>query len=116
MPVAGGDSRWTIASRGKTFSTNIQDGKVVPILGHELLQAEYLGRRVTLQRLLAERLAEREKLEVQWNPHFELNDAVSAYLANPQAKPGGLYDRIAGFLRSLNPRRSISSMSRRAPP
>ena len=81
----------------------IQDGKVVPFLGHELLQAEYLGRRVTLQRLLAERLAEREKLEVQWNPHFELNDAVSAYFANPQAKLVGLYDRIAGFLRSLNP-------------
>ena len=81
----------------------IQDGKVVPILGHELLQAEYQGRRVTLQRLLAERLAEREKLEVQWNPHFELNDAVSAYLANPRAKLVGLYDRIAGFLRSLNP-------------
>ena len=40
---------------------------------------------------------------MQWNPHFELNDAVSAYLANPQAKPGGLCDRIAGFLRSLNP-------------
>lgn len=81
----------------------IQDGKVVPLLGHELLHAEYQGRRVSLQRLLAERLAEREKLEVQWNPHFELNDAVSAYLAKPQAKLVGLHDRIAGFLRSLNP-------------
>jgi len=81
----------------------IGDGKVVPIIGHELLQAEYQGRRVSLQRLLAERLAEREKLDVQWNPHFELNDAVCAYLANPQAKLVGLYDRIAGFLRSLTP-------------
>jgi hypothetical protein len=81
----------------------IQDGKVVPIIGHELLQAEYQGRRVSLQRLLAERLAEREKLEVQWTPYFELNDAVCAYLANPQAKLVGLYDRIAGLLRSLAP-------------
>ena len=81
----------------------IQDGKVVPILGHELLQADYQGRRVSLQRLLAERLAEREKLDVQWTPHFELNDAVSAYLAKPQAKLVDLYNRVAGFLRSLTP-------------
>jgi len=81
----------------------IQNGKVVPIIGHELLQADYQGRRVSLQRLLAERLAEREKLDIQWHSHFELNDAVCAYLANPQAKLGGLYDRIAGLLRSLTP-------------
>jgi TIR domain len=81
----------------------IQDGKVVPVVGDELIQADYQGRRVSLQRVLAERLAEREKLVVEWTPHFELNDAVCAYLANPQARLVGLYDRIAGFLRSLNP-------------
>jgi hypothetical protein len=81
----------------------IQDGKVVPIVGHELLQADYQGRRVSLQRVLAERLAEREKLEVQWTPHLELNDVVCAYLANPQARLVGLYDRVAGFLRGLTP-------------
>ena len=81
----------------------IQDGKVVPVVGHELIEAEYQGRRVSLQRLLAERLAEREKLEVQWTRHFELNDAVCAYLANPQARLVGLYDRIASFLRSMSP-------------
>jgi hypothetical protein len=82
---------------------NIQNCKVVPIIGHELLQADYQGRRISLQRLLAERLAEREKLDIQWNPHFELNDAVCAYLTNPRAKLGGLYDRIANLLRSLTP-------------
>jgi hypothetical protein len=81
----------------------IQDGKVVPILGHELIQADYAGRRVSLQRLLAERLAEREKLDVQWTPHMELNDAVCAYLSNPQARLVGLYERVAGFLRALTP-------------
>jgi hypothetical protein len=81
----------------------IQDGKVVPVVGHELIEAEYEGRRISLQRLLAERLAEREKLDVQWTRHFELNDAVCAYLANPKARLVGLYDRIAGFLRSMNP-------------
>ena len=81
----------------------VQDGKVVPVIGHELIAAQYEGRRVSLQRLLAERLAEREKLAVEWSPHSELNDAVSAYLANPQARLVGLYDRIAGLLRSLSP-------------
>ena len=44
----------------------IQDGKVMPVIGHELIEAEYQGRLVSLQRVLAERLAEREKLTVQW--------------------------------------------------
>ena len=57
----------------------IQDGKVMPVIGHELIQADYQGRRVSLQRVLAERLAEREKLDVEWTRHFELNDAVCAY-------------------------------------
>jgi hypothetical protein len=81
----------------------VQDGKVVPVIGHELIEADYQGQRISLQRLVAERLAEREKLTVEWTRHFELNDAVCTYLANPQAKLVGLYDRIAGFLRSLNP-------------
>jgi hypothetical protein len=80
----------------------IQDGKVVPILGHELLEADYGGRRVSLQRLLAERLAEREKLDVHWTAHSELNDAVDAYLGKG-GKLIGLYDRVSGFLRSLTP-------------
>jgi hypothetical protein len=82
---------------------HILQGKVMPILGHELLQADYQGRRVSLQRLLAERVAEREKLEMSWTPHLELNDVVCAYLANPRAKLGGLYDRVAGLLRTLTP-------------
>jgi hypothetical protein len=81
----------------------IEEGKVVPVIGHELVHAEYQGRRVSLQRVLAERLAEREKLSVEWSRHSELNDAVCAYLANPQARLVGLYDRVAGFLRSLAP-------------
>ena len=68
----------------------IQDGKVMPVLGHELIQADYQGRQVSLQRLLAERLADREKLTVEWTRHFELNDAVCAYLAHPESKLGVL--------------------------
>jgi hypothetical protein len=81
----------------------LQDGKVMPVIGHELIEGEYQGRRVSLQRVLAERLAQREKLTVEWTRHSELNDAVYAYLCNPQAKLAGLYDRIGGFLRTLAP-------------
>jgi hypothetical protein len=81
----------------------IEEGKVAPVIGHELIEADYQGRRVSLQRLLAERLAEREKLTVEWSHYFELNDVVCAYLAKPQAKLVGLYDRIGGLLRSLTP-------------
>jgi len=81
----------------------IKDGKVVPVLGSELTQADYAGRQVTLQRLLAERLAENEKLEVAWRPHSELNDAVCAYLEKPRTRPADLYPRIARTLRELAP-------------
>src|SRR5262249_20973857 len=82
---------------------HIERGKVVPVIGHELIHAEYEGRRVSLQRVIAERLAEREKLSVEWTPHFELNDAVCAYLANPRARLVGLYDRVASLASSLAP-------------
>jgi TIR domain len=81
----------------------IEEGKVAPVIGHELIEADYQGRRVSLQRLLAERLADREKLTVEWTKYFELNDVVCAYLARPQAKLVGLYDRIGGLLRALTP-------------
>jgi len=81
----------------------IEDGKVIPVLGQELIEAEYQGRQVSLQRLLAERLAERERLTPEWTRHFELNDVVCEYLAKPQAKLVGLYDRVGGLLRSLSP-------------
>jgi hypothetical protein len=91
----------------------IQDGKVMPVIGHELLQADYQGRQVSLQRLIAERLADREKLTVEWTRHFELNDAVCAYLAHPESKLGVLYDRIAGFVRSMAPPFPIPDALRR---
>jgi hypothetical protein len=81
----------------------IDDGKVMPILGDELVRTEYDGRRVSLARLLAEKLAEREKLALEWNAHSELNDAVCAYLEKPRARLVELYSRIASTLRSLSP-------------
>lgn len=81
----------------------IDAGEVMPIVGGELVRAEYLGRRVSLTRLLAERLAEREKLDIEWRGDSELNDAACAYLEKPRAKLVELYGRIAGTLRALSP-------------
>lgn len=81
----------------------IRDGKILPVLGQELVQADYQGRPVSLQRLLAERLAEREKLDISWGLHSELNDAVCAYLEKPKTRPADLYPRIARALRDLAP-------------
>ncbi|AUT74390.1 hypothetical protein CUJ88_36735 [Paraburkholderia hospita] len=82
---------------------DIESDKVVPILGQELIQADYEGRCVSLQRLLAERLADREQVSVTWNPYAELNDAIGACLEKPEVKLAGLYDRVSNLLRSLSP-------------
>jgi TIR domain/SIR2-like domain len=81
----------------------IEAGKVVPVLGQELVHATYQGADVSLQRVLAEALAKREGLDVPWVPYFELNDAVSAYLAKPQARLVGLHDRVGSLLKALTP-------------
>ena len=81
----------------------IQAGKIVPVLGHELLRADYAGESVTLQQLLARRLAGQYNLGVDWTPHFELSEAVSAYLGRPGAKPSDLYPRISRQMRGLEP-------------
>ena len=71
----------------------IEDGKVLPVIGHELVQADYQGQRVSLQRVLAERLADRlgdrETLTRGWTPNFELNDVVSTYLSQLPAVGAG---------------------------
>ena len=43
----------------------IDDGRVMPVLGQELLQSDVGGKRQSLQRLLVERLAEKLKHNVE---------------------------------------------------
>ena len=47
---------------------NIEEGRVVPIVGPELLVVEHEGRELLLYRFLAERLAERLRIPVDSLP------------------------------------------------
>ena len=81
----------------------IERGQVVPVVGDELLETEYQGRRVTLPQVIAEEVARREKLTVRATRHSELNDVASAYLMKPRATPDTLRSRIRSVLDNLNP-------------
>jgi len=81
----------------------IDDGRVMPVLGQELLQGDVDGKRQSLQRLLAKRLAEKVKLDIELNPFSELNDFVCAYLEQPRTRPADLYSLIAKVAKELAP-------------
>lgn len=81
----------------------IDDGRVMPVLGQELLQSDVGGKRQSLQRLLVERLAEKLKLNVELNPFCELNDLVCAYLEQPRTRLADLYPLIAKAAKELAP-------------
>jgi hypothetical protein len=81
----------------------IDDGKLVPVLGHELLQAEVDGQPTTLQRVLATRLAASQRLAAPSRPHFELADVVAEMLELPRVRPDDPYPLVTRLMRGLNP-------------
>ena len=59
---------------------NIEEGRVVPIVGPELLVVEHEGQQVLLYRYLAERLAERLRIPFErLPPDFSLSDVAAAH-------------------------------------
>ncbi len=81
----------------------IAEGKVLPVIGHELLEAEYDGGRTTLQRLVAQKLAASQGLPADFRQHFELSEAVAATLELPRTRPDDPYPQVARIIRNLNP-------------
>jgi hypothetical protein len=81
----------------------IEDGKVVPVLGHELLEAVVGDAPTTLQRLLANRLVAARGLTVELRRHFELADAVAAMLEQPRVRPDDSYPQVNRLMRALEP-------------
>ncbi len=81
----------------------IAEGKVVPVIGHELLEADYAGERTTLQRLVAAALAAGRGFHVDARRHFELGDAVAAYLEQPRVRPDDPYPQVTRLIRNLKP-------------
>ena len=93
---------------------HIEERRVIPVLGQELLKITEQGREVRLYRALAERLLEKYGLkaasgavegevgetEVVLRPYLELNDAVSA-LARRGKRIQDLYRPINDLLRNL---------------
>src|SRR5262245_3784952 len=73
---------------------SIVDDHVVPAIGHELLEADYDGTRTTLQALVARRLAEAQRFTFDARLHFELADAVAAFLERPRVRPDDAYLQV----------------------
>ena len=81
----------------------IEDGNVVPVLGHELLEATLDGVPTTLQQLLAARLVAARGLNVELRRHFELADAVAAMIEQPRVRPDDSYPQVNRLMRALAP-------------
>lgn len=83
---------------------HLKDGVLLPVIGPELVTMRDGDRRVTLSRLLGERLAAHHQLSVSWDSDSGLGDAVGAYLAGPgQRESQRLYRVVNDLLSELNP-------------
>src|SRR5262249_44858860 len=84
----------------------IEAGRVVPVVGGELLEIEDGGRTRALYRVAAERLLGKYKpstasSEIVLRDGRELNDAVCALVADGRMRVKGLYRPIHDILRQL---------------
>jgi hypothetical protein len=75
---------------------------LLPVIGRELVYVRDGDRRLTLSRLLAERIATRYQLKIDWGPASSLDDAVAAYLAG-RGEGQRLYRVVNDLLSELNP-------------
>ncbi|CAD5373817.1 TIR protein [Rubrivivax sp. A210] len=84
----------------------IEDGKVIPVVGPELVTVADGEQQIPLYRWLARRLADRiEVPEAALPPDYQLNDVVSHYLRDGGEREG-LYSRILKLLRDGKPQPS----------
>jgi hypothetical protein len=91
----------------------IEDGKVIPVVGPELVTVDEGGTATPLTRWVARRLAQRlEVPEPALPPAYELNDVVSHYLRDGGEREG-LYSRILKILRDgkLTPARPLRDLA-----
>ena len=81
----------------------IEEGKVIPVLGCELVTIAIENEEIPLYRLIATRLLKKHKIgddEVELKPHQELNDAVVA-LKNKGKPIQDLYGQINRILKDI---------------
>ena len=84
----------------------VEKGRVIPVVGAELLVIERDGVSVPLYKAVAERLLADYGVSASLREHFELNDAVCALDANGY-KPRELYGAIHDILRGLTDRAQL---------
>ena len=93
---------------------NIEEGRVIPIVGPELLTFESGGGRVGLNRLLAEKLTEKLRIPPdRLAPGFGLNEVMCAHLA-ARGRREDVYPKIRAIVREmpLEPPEALRKLAR----
>jgi hypothetical protein len=79
---------------------HLKDRVLLPVVGPELVTVQDGGRRVSLSRLLGERVAARYQLDVSWGPLSGLDDAVGAFLARRGSREAERLYRVVNDLQN----------------
>lgn len=80
---------------------HIEDGRVIPIIGSELLMVNVDGRQIQLYHYVAQRLAERLRIPANELPEVpNLNDVVSQYLEK-RGRREEIYPRIRAIMKEV---------------
>ncbi len=83
---------------------HLRDRVLLPVVGPELVTVQDGDRRVSLSRLLGERVAARYQLDVSWGPLSGLDDAVGAFLAARGSREAErLYRVVNDLVSDFNP-------------
>jgi hypothetical protein len=83
---------------------HLRDRALLPVVGPELVTVRDGERRVSLSRLLGERVAARYQLDVSWGPFSGLDDAVGAFLSTRGSREGErLYRVVNDLVSDLDP-------------
>jgi hypothetical protein len=76
----------------------IEEGRVIPIIGPELVQVEHEGRQVPLYDFVARRLAEQFNLVERLPAAFTLQDVIAVYTQDGRQPIEKIYPRILSIL------------------
>jgi hypothetical protein len=83
---------------------HLRDRVLLPVVGPELVTVQDGDRRVSLSRLLGERVAARYQLDVSWGPLSGLDDAVGAFLSTRGSREAErLYRVVNDLVSDLDP-------------
>ena len=82
------------------FLPFVEERRIIPIIGPDLLLVDVDGATKPLYRLVAERLAERLRIDLNDQPNFSLNDVVSAHL-QARGRREDLYAKLRSVMKDI---------------